>query len=420
MPRRLLTQPQLDKLIAAESDYPEPPEAAHNSPFLNMIMSLDRGDLARSFIERDCLPGEIIFEEDEPGDTMYLIWSGRVAIFMGKADAPTILAYRSAGAIMGEMAVLDNRPRSATVIALEHVKLLGMNRQRFERLLQDYPLMSLTILEMFSSRLRESDEARSTGELSEKKLIQQVSLLQDEKEKLEKLERLRQETTDLVIHDLRNPLNSIGVSLKMLSVFLPEDVMKKNQEILKIAQASCEHLQRLVDSLLDISRMDGGETKFLMGEVDLKPILEEVLRRFFVINTKEIKMETIYTGDLPAVYADREKIERVLMNLLDNAYKYSPDGGVIKLKASTRKDQVQVCVIDNGSGILEKDRERIFERFAQVPEENPIRRGFGLGLAYCKLAIERHQGKIWVEDGEDEIGSKFCFTLPILKPHKTT
>jgi len=414
MPRRLLTQPQLKNIIAAESDYPISPEAAYNSPFLNMIMSLDRGDLARSFIERDCLPGEIIFEEDEQGDTMYLIWSGRVAIFMGNPDTPTILAYRSAGAIMGEMAVLENQPRSATVVALDDVHLLGMNRQRFESLLQDYPLMSLTIMEMFSSRLRESDEARSTGELSEKKLIQQMNHLQDEKEKQEKLERLRQETTDLVIHDLRNPLNSIGVSLKMLSAFLPEDVMQKNQEILKIAQASCEHLQRLVDSLLDVSRMEEGETIFMMGELDLKPILEEVMRRFLVINTKEIQMETVYEDDLPAVYADREKIERVLTNLLDNAYKYTPDKGSIKLNAIKKKDQVQVCIIDNGPGIPEKDRRRIFERFAQVPEENVIRRGFGLGLAYCKLAIERHQGKIWVEDSEGEIGSSFCFTLPII------
>ena len=413
MSRRYLTRSNLDILLAAESEYPESPEAAHDSPFLNMIMSLERGDLMKSFIERECEAGEIIFIEHEPGDTMYLVWSGRIAIFKGNPSAPTILAYRSAGAIVGEMSVLENQPRSATIVALDDVRLLEMNRYRFERLLQDYPLMSLTIMEMFSSRLRESDEARDTGELSEKKLRQQVSLLQDEKERLEKLDRLRQEMTDLVMHDLRNPLNSIGVSLKMLEVFLPEDIMEKNKEILKVAQASCQHMQHLVDSLLNISRMDAGEIEFSIGELDLRPIMEESMRKFSIINTKDICLETNIPEDLPLVSADRDKIERVLTNLLDNAYKYTPDKGYIHLSAERKKDMVQVCVVDNGPGIPEKERQRVFERFAQVPSERGKRRGFGLGLAYCKLAIERHQGEIWVEASEDEIGSCFCFTLPI-------
>jgi signal transduction histidine kinase len=413
MSRRFLKRSILDFLLEAEANYPESPEAVHNSPLLNMIMSLDRDNLTRSFIERNCEAGEIIFKEHEPGNTMYLVWSGRVAIFKGDPSTPTILAFRSAGAIVGEMSVLDNQPRSATVVALDDVRLMGMNRHRFERLLQDYPLMSLTIMEMFSSRLRESDKARNTGELSEKKLKQEVSLLKDEKERLEKLDHLRQETTDLVIHDLRNPLNSIGVSLKMLDVFLPEDVMEKNKEILRIAQASCQHMQHLVDSLLDISRMDAGEIEFSIGELDLRPMMEESIRKFSIINTKNIRLETNIPEDLPLVSADREKIERILINLLDNAYKYTPDEGYIRLSAEQKKDMVQVCVIDNGTGIPKNERRRVFERFAQVPAERGKRRGFGLGLAYCKLAIERHLGEIWAEAGEDEIGSRFCFTLPI-------
>lgn len=414
MSHQLLTQSQLDLLLAAESDYPESPESAYNSPFLHMIMSIDRGELMESFIEeRNCVPGEIIFKENESGDTMYLVWSGRVAIYKGDPDTPTILAYRGAGAIMGEMAVLENQPRSATVVALDNVRLLGMNRQRFEKLLQDNPLMSLTIMEMFSSRLRESDEARSTGELSEKQLIRQVSALQSEKEQLENLERLRQETTDLVIHDLRNPLNSISVSLKMLTFVLPEDVLEQNQEIINIAQASCERLQRLVDSLLDVSRMEAGETQFSFTEIDLSPLVEESVRRFSVLNTKGITIQTQISTDLPLVTADREKIERVITNLLDNALKYTPDNGEVDVKATRKGEFVQVCIMDTGPGIPEDERERVFERFTQVQTGRIRRRGFGLGLAYCKLAIERHNGQMWVEPGEDEIGSSFCFTLPI-------
>ena len=116
---------------------------------------------------------------------------------------------------------------------------------------------------------------------------------------------------------------------------------------------------------------------------------------------------------LPTASADRDKIERVVTNLVDNAVKYTPNGGQITLAARAEAEHLLLSVTDTGPGIPEEQRQRIFERFAQVKGDTRARRGFGLGLAYCRLAVEAHGGRIWVEPGPGGVGSRFAFTLPI-------
>ena len=269
MPPRIVKPSLLDHLLVSEAKHPFEPETLYDSPLQHLLVSADRRQLSESFIERNCLPGEIVILEGEAGDTMYLIWSGRVVIVKGDLESPTILDFRGASEIIGEMAILENQPRSASIIALEELRLLGLDRQHFEKLLRETPSVSLRIMETLSSRLRRSDEARSTDELSKKRLNQQVSALQSEKQRLEELQRLRQETTELIIHDLRNPLSVIALAMRMLSLMIPEEILQSNQELLGVAQASCDRMQRLVDSLLEVSRMEAGETRFMMSEVDL-------------------------------------------------------------------------------------------------------------------------------------------------------
>jgi len=413
MTTRLVSESQLGNLLAAEANYTSTPGTTYNSPFLHLLVSADRGHLIESFVERECVSGEVVCMEGEEGDTMYIIRSGRVAIVKGDLDSPTILDYQGAGHIIGEMAILENQPRSATVVALDELRLLGLNRQKFEELVQETPSVSLVFMEMLSSRLRRADEARGTGDLSEKRLSRQVSALQGEKQRLEEVQRLRQETTELIIHDLRNPLSTIAVSLRMLSFVLPEETLRANHEILEIAQASYERLQRLVDSLLEVSRMESGEAQFIMSEVSLSKMIEDIVRRPAILARKGTTLEAVVPPDLPMIHADRDKIERVLTNLMDNALKYAPDDGHIVYMAENLGDTVQVSISDNGPGIPLDEREHIFERFAQGTGEKFRRRGFGLGLTYCRLAIEGHGGRIWVEPGEGGIGSRFIFTLPI-------
>ncbi len=412
-----LASPKLvDDLMAARADHLEPSETSYTSPFTRLLVSTDRDQLSQSFIERSCARGEVVFFEGDEGDTMYLVWSGLVAIIKGDFSSPTILAYRAAGEIFGEMALLENQPRSASIIALEDTRLLGLNRERFEQLLRTTPSVSRSIMEILSARLRRMSEARSSGDLSEKRLHQEVTTLKSEKQRLEELQRLRQETTELIIHDLRNPLSAIAISLQMISLVLPEEVLKANSELLSIAQASTQRMQHLVDSLMEISRMDTGEASFEITTFSLKPMVEDLVQRTIVLANSKVKLDADIAPDLPMIVADREKIERVLINLIDNALKYVPEQGRIQISAAQQNGDLQVCVSDTGPGIPPEDRERIFERFTQGTGQKIRRRGFGLGLAYCRLAIERHGGRIWVEEPAEGPGSRFIFTLPLRIP----
>jgi len=412
-----LASPKLvDDLMAARADHLEPSETGYTSPFTKLLVSTDRDQLSQSFIERSCARGEVVFCEGDEGDTMFLVWSGLVAIIKGEFSSPTILAYRGAGEIFGEMALLENQPRSASIIALEDTRLLGLNRERFEQLLRTTPSVSRSIMEILSARLRRMSEARSTGDLSEKRLHQEVTTLKSEKQRLEELQRLRQETTELIIHDLRNPLSAIAISLQMISLVLPEEVLKANSELLSIAQASTQRMQHLVDSLMEISRMETGEAHFEITAFSLKPMVEDLVQRTIILANSKVKLDADIAPDLPMIVADREKIERVLINLIDNALKYVPEQGHIQISAAQQNGSLQVCVSDTGPGIPAEDRERIFERFTQGTGQKIKRRGFGLGLAYCRLAIERHGGRIWVEEPAEGPGSRFIFTLPLKIP----
>ncbi|MEW5871920.1 MAG: ATP-binding protein [Chloroflexota bacterium] len=414
MPQRV-SPTQLEQFLASEPYLADHGGSARTdaSPFLRLLVEAEREQVTQSFTERHCEPGEIVFLEGEQGDTMYIIWSGRVAILKGSLDSPVVQAYCGAGEIIGEMSLLENQPRSASVVALDHLRLLGINRQAFHNLLENTPSVSFTIMETLSSRLRRSDEARSSGEWSEKRLVSQVAALQNEKQRLEELQRLRQETSELIIHDLRNPLSAIAISIKMLSLVLPVEILQANQDLLEIARTSTARMQRLVDSLLEVSRLETGEVQFYLAPLNLTPLIEDTVQRVSVLERKGICISTQLPPELPPVLADRERIERVLANLMDNALKYTPDNGSITCAAQVDGEFVQVSLVDTGPGIPPEQRERVFERFAQVESQRRARSGFGLGLAYCRLAILKHGGRIWVEDGDRGVGSRFVFTLPI-------
>jgi signal transduction histidine kinase len=407
-----ISHSQLAHLLAMEPHIEYNTDDTGSMLFMRIMDLAKQPEWSKSFSEEQFSAGEAVFLEGEWGDCMYSILSGRVAIIKGDLDSPTILAFRSEGEIIGEMALLENQPRSATVIALDRLYLLSINRRKFQDLLHKIPSVSLSIMEMLSSRLRKTDEALTFGDQSEKHLIHQVSILEDEKLRLEELRRLQQETSELIIHDLRNPLSNIAVSLKMLSKTIPPDILQANSKILEIAQNSCDRLQRLVDSLLEVSRIESGESQFFITEVNFNNLLQETIEQFSALERKNIQLELDVDPDLPLIPADRDKIERVLINLLDNAFKYSPSTGIVKIEARMIGDHLNISITDQGAGIPSEDRERIFERFTQVSGESRKRRGFGLGLAYCRLAIEGHSGKIWVETGEEGSGSCFIFTLP--------
>lgn len=290
---------------------------------------------------------------------------------------------------------------------------MRVSREDFQQVMREYPEVGMNIMKEMSSRLRASDDARHTSLLDAKRLVGQVSLLQSEKQGLLELQRLREETSDLIVHDLRNPLQNIMGTLQLLPVVLPEDAWQANRELIEIAQSSCERLRLLINTMLDVARMESGEMKPELNPTDLPNIVEIVTRRMTVFTRNEVRLEILCPACLPAVLADQNMLDRVLTNLLDNAIKHTPMGGLVTVTAEVVDGEMAISVTDTGPGIPVDERERIFERFAQTSGEKHHRRGFGLGLTFCRLAVTAHGGRIWVESGEGGKGSRFIFTLQL-------
>lgn len=230
---------------------------------------------------------------------------------------------------------------------------------------------------------------------------------------LAELERMRDDLMHMIVHDLQNPLSNIVGSLQMMEQALREqDGELPMMDVLQVAMRSSSRLERLISSLLDLRQLEEGK-----ADLDKVLVSPGVLAREAIELVQPVmdKKRQGLTGDippgLPAVSVDRDMITRVLTNLLDNAAKFTQTTGRIALEIWEEEEDVLFRISDNGPGISSDARGRIFERFARL-ERTRRTKGTGLGLPFCKLAVEAHGGEIWVESTLGE-GSQFTFALPL-------
>jgi K+-sensing histidine kinase KdpD len=228
------------------------------------------------------------------------------------------------------------------------------------------------------------------------------------------LQVARDDFTSMIVHDLRSPLTGIAGSLNLLGDFINLDEQPLVAQTLQIAHRASTRLLSLINSLLDISRLESGDSELETEYSNLNNIGHRIIEEFEPI-AQEQGITLIFDpmDDLPIVNIDADKITRVLSNLLDNALKFTPSTKTVKLAFSALPDKKQVLcqVIDEGPGIPAEYRDKVFDRFVQIKGRHGRRRGSGLGLAFCRLAVTAHGGQIWVENRETG-GSIFQFTLP--------
>ncbi|RME91227.1 MAG: GAF domain-containing protein [Anaerolineae bacterium] len=232
------------------------------------------------------------------------------------------------------------------------------------------------------------------------------------------LDELRDDLTAMIYHDLRSPLANIISSLDVLDSLLPPEKDEAIQSVLRIAQHAADRIQRLINSLLDIHRLESGQPVGTLQAVPPVLLIERAVED--VRATAEMRKQSLRTNvdrDLPHVWVDANMIRRVLINLLENAIKFTPLEGDIEIGAAAEKDQVRFWVQDSGPGIPPADQERIFTKFTRLRKEEGAPGGLGIGLAFCRLAVESHGGRIWVES-EPGHGARFILTLPTAE--KTT
>jgi signal transduction histidine kinase len=228
------------------------------------------------------------------------------------------------------------------------------------------------------------------------------------------LERMRDDLTHTMVHDLRNPLTSISASLSFLEALLGEDLPPTQSSILEIAQSSTQMMLDLVNAILDISRLESGRMPLERAEVAVGDIIAATIAaQLPMALEKDLELERDVSSDLSAAWVDAKLVERVLQNLVGNAVKFTPGGGVVRVTAQVdnteKHPRILVAVSDTGSGISPQIRDRLFQKFVTGRQEG---RGSGLGLAFCRMAIEAHDEQIWVESTPGE-GTTFFFTLPV-------
>jgi PAS domain S-box-containing protein len=246
--------------------------------------------------------------------------------------------------------------------------------------------------------------------------IGQVIVLHDLTEEKE-LARMREDLTRMIVHDLRSPLTGIMGGLHLLGRAI-ENPSAQVEILLDIATSSSRRMLELVNSLLDISRLEAGQMLLEIETKSLFDLVDGARERVAPLALEDdITLQVDLPPNLSQVAVDEDLVTRMLVNLLDNAIKFSPQGGLVRVGANevnappTFEESAEIT--DTGTGIPEEYREKIFEKFSQIEEqENRRGRGSGLGLTFCKLVVEAHGGRIWVESQAGQ-GSTFMFTLPV-------
>lgn len=263
----------------------------------------------------------------------------------------------------------------------------------------DEPAKLDSVFHQMAQRLKEAQE-------------QERAIVEQERRHREEIDKLKQEFVAMISHDLRTPLMCVQTDLFLLSEGVAGTLPEKAMKHVADAEKNTEYLISLITNLLDVEKLSAGKLELKREEFSVSDLCDRVAE---AVNTlaakKHIKIET--NSDEIIVNADPGRITQVLVNLIANAIKFSPENSTITVSARENENEVEVRVEDQGRGIPEEQRTKVFDRFHQVKsdEDTKVHKGTGLGLAICKSLIEEHGGTIGV-DGAASGGSIFWFRIP--------
>lgn len=238
---------------------------------------------------------------------------------------------------------------------------------------------------------------------------------------IKKAESLRDSLAEMLVHDLRTPLTTMLASLDLLQTGKTGPLAPMQQEVTDMCMRGARHLLSLVNELLDVAKLESGQMNLDRDYFAANEILNEAIAHVeSQAKDSQITVECAAPAALPPLWADDDLLRRVLINLLGNAVKFARRKSTVWVKAEVQgKGEGQTMLFsvrDNGEGISPEDQERIFQKFGQAENRRSGRRNStGLGLTFCKLAVEAHAGTIWVESEVGQ-GSTFFVSIPLHKP----
>lgn len=265
------------------------------------------------------------------------------------------------------------------------------------------------------NRQLEAQVAKRTRELSEanQELRRRQRELEHANAELKQLDQLKSEFVSLVSHELRAPLANISGSLQLLlDDHDRRHIAGHQREILSLANEEVERLTRLVKGILNVSRVEAGQMDFAPQAFDLLYLIERIVSQWKAVDTTHVYVAP-HARNLPSVWADRDRVEEVLTNLLENACKYSRDGTEIRVDAQAVDTRMVITICDQGEGIAPEELEMIFAKFHRVERDDARKTyGYGLGLYISRKLIEAMGGELWAESQVGR-GSTFSLSIPL-------
>ncbi len=386
----------------------------------------DLDELAQASAVRTYRPGEVICQEGTPGSTMYVTVSGRVDIV--KELAPGVerhLQSLGPGEIFGEIAILQQGARTATVRAADSVTALEIGQEAFLTVLGRSPSLGIRILVRLTNRLRDSDQqAIAALRKANEELNQALG-------KLERLDRTKADFIQVSAHELRTPVTALLGYAQMLQA---NPTMQSHADLQLLVDGivtSTKRLARVFDMILDASRVVADSLQVTRLPVSVAAIFQAIADdNREALSQRHLTLVMQGLRELPVCYGVPDLLRKAFNHLVNNALKFTPDGGTISVSGGEvlvpdLGPCIQIVVADTGIGIPPEDLELIFEKFYRTGEvalHSSSTTAFkgggpGLGLTIARGVIQAHGGRIWAESpGRDEIacpGSRFVIQLPL-------
>ncbi|MBL8100177.1 MAG: cyclic nucleotide-binding domain-containing protein [Anaerolineales bacterium] len=348
----------------------------------------------------------VLCKEDAVEHTFYMILEGdfEVTKLINKTEK-RLLKTLSAGDFFGEMALIHNAPRAATVKSLNSAVVLELDKTGFDRVLKRSPSVAMAMVDEISNRLRQNDA------LAIEDLRLRASELAAAYQKLAEQDLARREFLTNIAHELRTPLMVASGYLHAL---------KKGMLSGEQLEATVETISRNVDQIVNLTNdiLFLQEMDLVLPDfqaVDMKNVIENVLHKYEgKAKARNVSLKTKGNMNVSSVQGDAPSLERAVTALIDNAIKFSPPNGAVEIRLAEDASHVKVIVQDNGIGIAPEIRPRIFDRFFHTEklDDEELYSGLGIGLSITRQVIQQHRGNIEVES---EIGKGSTFTISLLK-----
>ena len=349
------------------------------------------------------LPGAVLCRENAVEDRFYMILDGEAEVTKNINNSESrLLTTLSPGDFFGEMALIHNAPRAATVTAKSALTTLELDKAAFDKVIRQSTSIAMAMVSQISNRLRENDQ------LAIDDIRIRAAELAEAYQKLAEQDLARREFLTNIAHELRTPLMVASGNLQILQ----KGILKGEQLATGIdtVARNVQQIVSLVNDILFLQEMDLVLPDF--QKVDINEIGYMVIGKYAAsAQDRGVSLRFTPIPNLPPVWGDAKSLERALMALVDNAIKFSPQGGDVKISLSKNDPWVMAAVEDHGIGIAKENLPRIFDRFYHLERSGDnLFGGIGLGLAITRQVIEQHQGSLDVVSTPGK-GSIFTMTL---------